>query len=41
MLRFRRINRQHIVTYNDVEYIFAHSRDAWVFIFTIRKDFMK
>ena len=41
MLRFRRVNRQHIVNYNNVEYIFAHSRDAWAFIFAIRKDTMK
>jgi hypothetical protein len=39
MCNFKRINREYIVTYNNVDYIFAHSRDAWAFIFAIRKDY--
>lgn len=41
MFRLRRVNRQYIVTYEKVDYIFAHHQHAWAFIFTIRKDTMK
>jgi hypothetical protein len=41
MFRLRRINRQYIVTYENVDYIFAHHQHAWAFILTIRKDTMK
>lgn len=36
MLTFKRINGQYIVTYNKTEHIFAHSKQAWVFIFKKR-----
>ena len=37
MIRLRRINHQYIVNHNDKEYIFAHSQQAWAFIFTIKE----
>lgn len=41
MCNFKYFNHQYIVTYNNVEYIFAHSRDAWAFIFALRKELEK
>lgn len=41
MLRFRRINRQNIVIYNGAELVFNHAKDAWIFIFSMRKDLQK
>ena len=41
MLRFRRVNRQYVVNYNNIEYVFAHHKLAWAFIFETRKDFIK
>ncbi len=38
MIKFKRINRQYIVTYKNEDYIFAHSQHAWAFIFTIKKE---
>ena len=38
MLKLKRINRQYIVTYNNTEYVFAHSQHAWAFIFTIKEN---
>lgn len=41
MLTFKRINGQYIVTYDKTEYIFAHSRTAWAFIFEKKGDLLK
>jgi hypothetical protein len=36
MTTFKRISGEYIVTHNKTEYIFAHSKQAWAFIFTIK-----
>ena len=41
MCKFKYFDHQYIVTYKNVEYIFAHSKEAWAFIFVLRKDFVK
>ncbi len=38
MTTFKRINGLYIVTYNNTEHIFTHSKQAWVFIFTKREE---
>lgn len=36
-ITFKRTNHQHIVTVNGYYYTFDTSRDAWTFIFALRK----
>jgi hypothetical protein len=38
MLSFKRINRQYIVTHNNVEYVLPEHKLAWALIFELRKD---
>ena len=35
---FKRINNHHIVTVNGTQYAFDTSKDAWIFIFALRKE---
>ena len=39
MFKFKCENGRYIVTHNNTNYTFAHSRDAWAFIFAMKEAF--